>query len=105
MSKAVRLLAALLAILMLAACGSEPAGPAVPTIQSGQALLPDWEQGFYRQQNLCRKKCSLLLTSLQFNTLLRRLWLRELPIFLLLQTAVKDLWRIISTTPLNLRPL
>ena len=43
MSKAVRLLAALLAILMLAACGSEPAGPAVPTIQSGQALLPDWE--------------------------------------------------------------
>ena len=43
MFKAVRLLAALLAILMLAACGSEPAGPAVPTIQSGQALLPDWE--------------------------------------------------------------
>ena len=43
MFKAVRLLAALLAILMLAACGSEPAGPAVPTIQSGRALLPDWE--------------------------------------------------------------
>lgn len=42
-----RALAAAAALLLLAACGSTPTGaenlPIYPTVQSGQALLPDWE--------------------------------------------------------------
>lgn len=42
-----RVLAAAAALLLLAACGSTPTGaenlPIYPTVQSGQALLPDWE--------------------------------------------------------------
>ena len=42
-----RALAAAVALLLLAACGSTPTGaenlPIYPTVQSGQALLPDWE--------------------------------------------------------------
>lgn len=42
-----RALAAAAAFLLLAACGSTPTGaenlPIYPTVQSGQALLPDWE--------------------------------------------------------------
>lgn len=42
-----RALAAAAALLMLAACGNTPNGaedlPIYPTVQSGQALLPDWE--------------------------------------------------------------
>ena len=42
-----RALAAAAAFLMLAACGNTPTGaedlPIYPTVQSGQALLPDWE--------------------------------------------------------------
>lgn len=42
-----RALAAAAALLMLAACGNTPNGaedlPIYPTMQSGQALLPDWE--------------------------------------------------------------
>lgn len=42
-----RALAAAAALLMLAACGNTPTGaedlPIYPTVQSGQALLPDWE--------------------------------------------------------------
>lgn len=42
-----RALATAAALLLLAACGSTPTGaenlPIYPTVQSGQALLPDWE--------------------------------------------------------------
>lgn len=42
-----RALAAAVALLLLAGCGSTPTGaenlPIYPTVQSGQALLPDWE--------------------------------------------------------------
>lgn len=42
-----RALATTAALLLLAACGSTPTGaenlPIYPTVQSGQALLPDWE--------------------------------------------------------------
>lgn len=42
-----RALAAAAALLLLAACGNTPNGaedlPIYPTVQSGQALLPDWE--------------------------------------------------------------
>lgn len=42
-----RVLATAAALLLLAACGSTPTGaenlPIYPTVQSGQALLPDWE--------------------------------------------------------------
>lgn len=42
-----RALATASALLLLAACGSTPTGaenlPIYPTVQSGQALLPDWE--------------------------------------------------------------
>ena len=42
-----RALAAAAALLLLAACGNTPSGaedlPIYPTMQSGQALLPDWE--------------------------------------------------------------
>lgn len=42
-----RVLAAAAALLLLAACGNTPTGaenlPIYPTVQSGQALLPDWE--------------------------------------------------------------
>lgn len=42
-----RALAIAAALLLLAACGSTPTGaenlPIYPTVQSGQALLPDWE--------------------------------------------------------------
>lgn len=45
--KTSRALAAAAALLMLAACGNTPNGaedlPIYPTVQSGQALLPDWE--------------------------------------------------------------
>ena len=47
MPKSTRILAVCAALLLLAACGSAPVVgddiPAAPTMQSGQALLPDWE--------------------------------------------------------------
>lgn len=47
MPKFLRMMAAAAALLMLAACGNAPADagdlPIYPTVQSGQALLPDWD--------------------------------------------------------------
>lgn len=47
MPKSTRIPAVCAALLLLAACGSAPVAgddiPAAPTMQSGQALLPDWE--------------------------------------------------------------